>query len=188
MQQIKNIYPPNGYQFKESDGVLIAGQDWPDVIRKVRDYRKRNKLADGEPAKEVIAQVCEAHPNICWDVDEATKKERTVVNLKGRLLLSYRDLQKKRNEFVSPELARDRANVCARCPKRVELPTGCMSCRLALQELRGKLIGSRPTDDRMVNHGCSVLGVELAALVWLDEPTSDNPNLPRQLCWRRREP
>lgn len=183
-----NIYPPGGYRFKETDGAWIDAQSWGGVVRKVREYRKRNKMPAGDPDAEVVEQVCQSYPGLCWEVDEETKKARTVVNLKGRMLLGYRDLQKTRVEFVPPEVARDRGNVCARCPKNVELPTGCISCKLALQELRGSLIGNRPVDDRLVAHGCSVLGTELAALVHLDQPTIDNPALPKGICWRRREP
>lgn len=183
-----NIYPPGGYRFKETDGAWIEAQSWGGVVKKVREYRKRNNMPAGDPDKEVIEQVCTNHPGLCWEVDEETKKARTVVNLKGRLLLGYRDLAKTRVEFVPLETARDRGNVCARCPKNTELPTGCISCRLALNELRGSLIGNRPVDDRLVAHGCSVLGVELAALVHLDQPTIDNPALPKGICWRRREP
>lgn len=186
-----NIFPPGGYRFTESDGTLILGKSWREVTAKVIAYRKRAGLSAGDPAKEVNDQHCAGNPGNCYPAspDVQTAKALKVATLRSRLLAWFSQIRKAgvQREFVSAELAQQRANTCLGCPQNQSLPNGCGSCKKAVQELRNDVIGGRAADGRLVNHGCNILGEDLATAVWLDRITVDNSELP-SFCWRRRGP
>ena len=53
-----NMYPKDGYRFKDPDGSWHHGDSWAGVINRVKAYRSRQgKPVDGVH-DEVIAQAC----------------------------------------------------------------------------------------------------------------------------------
>ena len=189
-QRIKvNIYPKDGYSFKESDGtVLTDPRGWERLILKVASYRRNNNLPLGNPTDEVHAQACAANPELCWHDDEITKQEIKRVSLKGRVLRWLSDMirhkEKQPLSFVSDDESRAREDVCRQCPHNAALPTeGCGSCKKAVNEQRAALIGGRSRYNRL--KACSVLGEDLQSSVHLDLLVVDNHELP-QHCWRKR--
>jgi len=190
MQRINvNLFPKSGFIFKERDGTTIAGNTWSGVVARVRAYRKRNNFEPGDPENEVRAQACERDPVICTNDDGQHAALVKVATLKGRILQWFARIKSLNSreplQFGDQINATNRANVCAGCPHNKELPDGCSSCRAAVAELRSEIIGSRPADPRLVQHGCNVLGSDLAASVWIDQPTVENTDLPAH-CWRKR--
>jgi hypothetical protein len=190
MQRINvNLFPKTGFIFKESDGTTIAGNTWAGVVSRVRAYRKRAGLPPGDPESEVRAQACQREPTICNEDDGQHAAAVKVASLKSRVLQWFASIRKssKRDisEFVSFEKAQERANICAGCQFNQALPEGCSSCSQAIKELRQEVIGGRHVDSRLVNHGCSVLGSDLATQAWLDLLTVNQAELPGH-CWRKR--
>lgn len=190
MLRIKvNMWPNGGHRYKERDGATIVSQSWPGVFARVRAYRARNKLPAGDPEREVTEQTCVNNPAACYSDDGQHAATLKVTNLKSRVLAWFASIRKSArreiSEFASAELAQARANVCARCPQNQLLPQGCSSCLAAIKELRIEVIGGRIADARIANHGCGVLGAELATQVWLEQITVSNPELP-DCCWRRQ--
>ena len=190
MQRINvNLAPKSGYLFKETDGTTITGDHWSGVVSRVRAYRRRNKLPPGDPEAEVRNQACQRDPTICRRDDGTHAAAVKVASLKSRVLQWFAGIRKsgKRDisEFVSSELAQQRAEICAGCPQNQSLPDGCSSCKAAVKELRLEVIGGRKVDGRLVNHGCAVLGSDLATQAWLDLLTLDQAELPAH-CWRKR--
>jgi len=182
-----NIYPKEGYQFREVDGSLHVGQSWAGVIARVKDYRRRQgKPVDGVD-DEVITQACKRTPVICTEESLALKAQTRYVSLKGRILLWLSRMRTAKEKeplvFVNDGMHAARSDVCIRCSKNAGLPDGCGSCRAALREMLRSVVGSRTSDSRL--GGCMVLGEYLPASTWIEEVTVDNPELPAE-CWRRR--
>lgn len=182
-----NLIPKDGYWFKESDGAIIrADKKWSTVIERVIAYRRRNKLPPGNPRAEVHAQACERNPNDCHpEQDHIAKAALKVASLKGRALAWMAGLRARREEVLwgDAQNAAARAQVCVGCPAHAAIAGGCGACKKALTEVRRDLMGDRPADLRL--SGCSVLGEDCQVSVWIDQPTSDNPELPN-CCWRKR--
>ncbi len=187
MQRINvNLYPKDGYFFKEQDGTMIRGKKWGEVVSKVAAYRSRAKLAPGEPAREVIAQACTRNPSFCFQQGTITIAPR--VTLKARVLKWLNGLlqvPKAELEYVSPALAKERSQICASCPQNQSLGvTSCSSCKQAFGEFRKQLIGSARVRDQRLG-GCQILASDLTTAVHLDEVRVDNTELPAH-CWRKK--
>ena len=182
-----NIYPKDGYFFVENDGTVIkAMNNWRGVVARVVAYRRRNKLPPGDPTNEVHAQACARNPDGCHDnADPTTMKAIKVATLKGRVLRWLASLRGKSLLWGDEHNMRARAAVCAGCPAHASIGGGCGACKKAIREVRKDLLGGRPIDERL--SGCTVLDEDVAVSCWLDQPTSDNPELPG-CCWRRRSP
>jgi|KBSSwiStaDraftv2_1062776.scaffolds.fasta_scaffold263405_3 hypothetical protein len=184
-----NLFPKSGFIYKESDGTTIAGSTWDGVVNRVRAYRKRAGLPPGDPENEVRAQACQRDPVLCTNDDGSHARAVKVATLKGRVLQWFSRIKagnaREPIQLAFTEVMYARANVCASCPMNQPLPEGCSSCKSALEELRVDIIGARPTDGRLVHHGCNVLGADLATQAWIESPTVENAELPAH-CWRKR--
>lgn len=184
-----NVAPKNGYRFTDVDGTLIIGKSWGAVIDRVRAYRRRNKLATGNAEKEVRAQICQNNPEVCSG-ETSEQREVSIVqvaSIKSRVLLWFSQMRKKRDSegihFVG-QVERDRRiAICVHCPMQSAYPSGCASCKKAITEFRKDLTEHRHIDSRLV--GCSALGEDTGASVWIDEPRVEGDGLPAN-CWRRR--
>jgi hypothetical protein len=185
MKEINNnIYPKEGYYFKESDGSKHFGQTWNGVIARVVAYRRRAGLPPGNPREEVINQACQRTPILCVEDNGARAEQLKRASLKTRVL-QWMNAQRANPEkhFVEESLSHSRAAVCAKCPKNTALPGGCASCVAAVKGLRGEIIGRRPQDGRL--NACVVLGEDCNTSIQLDLQTVENGELPAE-CWRRR--
>jgi hypothetical protein len=181
-----NIFPKTGFMFVEKDGARIFGQTWAGVFARVAAYRRRKGQPEGDVPGEVIAQACSREPIICNHGTNAPLNQQAVP-LKTRVLAWLNSLRANREkhpvEIVSWETARERTEICAKCPKNQGLADGCASCRAALRELRDDLVGNRFKDGRL--NECDVLGEDLPVSVYLEQQTVEHGGLPAN-CWRRR--
>lgn len=182
-----NLYPREGYFFKDSDGATIRASDWPKVMLRVAAYRKRAGLALGDVEAEVSAQACARNPAHCSELNDATTHQTKIASLKGQVLkyLSFiRGLMPgNRVPWVSDADARNRSAVCASCPNNTSLPEGCSSCRAAVRAMQKEILGGRRIDARL--NACSVLGESIPVSVWVDHDVVDSAVLPAH-CWRKR--
>lgn len=183
-----NLYPKDGHFFTESDGTSIRADSWPGVIRRVAKYRERAGLPPGNPEAEVMEQACKRNPSHCVRDDPTRAEMLKKVSLKGRILNFLASLRRMRDktsiEFVDKPEADRRAAICAACPNNTPISEGCSSCKVALTEMRGDILGrGRPIDSRLV--GCVVTGEDLPTAIFLNQPTIERPELPGH-CWRKR--
>lgn len=183
----RNMYPRDGHYFKEQDGVRIGADSWAGVIKRVANYRARAGYPPGNPEEEVMAQACDHNPGICTDENQAYKVEVVRASLKNRVLIWLLQMRTRKEKesigIVVEQDARNRAQVCATCPRNQSLPEGCSTCRQAVEESRRQLIGSRFTDARV--NSCDVLGEEINTSMHLDLVRIEHPGLP-EYCWRKR--
>jgi hypothetical protein len=181
-----NLYPRDGYYFREGDGAKIVGTSWPNVMRRVEDYRKRAGRPVGNVEAEVSNQACSRNPANCSEVSAETQRMTLVASLKGRVLqyASFLRGLGKRIPWVSAQDAANRANVCATCPNNTALPEGCATCRVALKAMRDEILGRGRKQDARLN-GCSVLGEDIVMSCHVDHDVVDSDALPAH-CWRKR--
>jgi len=182
-----NLFPKDGYFFKEKDGAKIRADSWPAVMRKVEAYRRRANYPMGNVEQEVMQQACGRNPSHCSNENDALMNQRKVVSLKGRVfqyMAFMRGLLPNRIPWVSAQDAANRANVCAMCPHNTNLPEGCASCRAALRSMRNEILGPHRAKDSRLN-GCNILGEDIQTSCHVDHDVVDNPSLPGH-CWRKR--
>lgn len=183
MRLNKNIYPPGGYFYVDSDGAKIFGDTWAGVMERVKAYRERQGRPADRVVEEVTAQACARAPSICHEMGKTETRARAVVSLKGRVLRWFKSIQEQTPQFVTPETWKARAAVCASCEKNHPLPGGCATCRAAVAALRSKVLDRRPVDGRL--NACEILGEDLPTTAHLEIPAVDNPALPGN-CWRKK--
>ena len=189
MKQINgNMYPHDGFFFKDGDGTTHRGDSWAGVIARVVAYRKRQGKPFDTVPSEVTEQACQRNPVLCVEDNGTTRTEQHKASLKTRLLLWLMEKRRQREagelRFVSRELHEARTDVCVRCPRDKSMPGGgCGSCKAAVRELKDAVVGPRETDARI--NACPVLAEYLPVSTWLDEPAVDNPGFPAE-CWRKR--
>ncbi len=179
-----NIYPNDGYFFKDADGATHRGDTWPGVIARVKSYRRRANQPPGDPEKEVMVQACQRNPAICSEESEAYRVELNKATLKVRVMQWLgRILALPDRRYVFEHDARNRTGVCAGCQFNQALPKGCSSCRAAVEESRKSIIGGRSQDPRA--ESCAVLGEDINSAAWIEQIADSNPALPPH-CWRKR--
>lgn len=191
-----NVTPSGGYVFTDADGTTHRGQSWAAVIKRLEMYRRRNRLPMGRPEDEVLAQACKDNPGLCV---QQTRAERKIArrappapvppkppSLKSRVL---RWLTGIRDQVVKGEMQHvdrpehdARVAICNKCKRKGVLTGGCHPCEKALAGFRGEILGRRPLSGP---DACSVLGEDLQTATWLDQLTTDVPELPGH-CWRKK--
>lgn len=200
MQRINvNVRPSSGYIFKETDGSMHRGANWPLVVAKVREYRARQGQSTDTAEADVMAQACTRYPSLC----RPPKTDRPVVDgmppnspprpqpamtLKTHVLMWMDRLLKQIRsgnplEYVKPEESVARREICKRCPYNVPfIIAGCGSCKQITGEYRDQIIPKHARHDRL--GGCLLLGVDLVTSIHLSEVRVDNKSLPAA-CWRK---
>lgn len=195
MRVNRNLYPPGGYFFNESDGTELRAGNWKGLFARIVKYRQENRLPIGNPEAEAQVQCCQRNPAGCWDdshrptypASRADFNRNRQPSLKTRVMKWLGELVKRSSPAplprVSRELAKSRMAICQGCPKKSKIGGGCAPCAQALKSLRRQALGKDP--DGADIGGCSVLGEDIATAVCLDEVTIPNKELPGN-CWRSR--
>lgn len=184
----KNIYPKGGYYFVDSDGSRhVAAEGWAGVIARVKAYRKRRGVAEGNVEEEVIAQACQRYPVLCHEDDGRRQEQLRKSSLKTKILTWLAWLRGyKEKHFVEDALARERATICATCSNNQPLQDGCASCRATVTALRKEILGPHRFIDGRLN-GCLAMGEDLPVVVHLEMTAVDRAELPAH-CWRKIRP
>lgn len=180
-----NLYPKDGYFFKEKDGsVHRSTRGWGDLIGRVAAYRRRNNLPPGDPAVEVHTQACENNPGYCYeDASPIPTPPRTVKTAVLQWVMNLR-ANKSKVSFVAEPAPTNRASICASCPFNVALKEGCAPCARVISEARKEILGGRRVDGRL--HACEKFGSDAATMVHIDTTTVERPDLPDH-CWLKRK-
>jgi hypothetical protein len=182
-----NLYPKDGYWFKDRDGVTHRADTWAGVVARVVKYRQRAGQPPGDPANEVTAQACERNPILCNDDSGARQDLQRKASLKSYVLawmnLARTHKAEGRTEYVDSATAVARADVCATCKFNVSLQESCAPCQQVLDEIRKEVLGRRTRDPRL--NACLVLTEDLQTAAHLERPTTEHGELPGN-CWRKR--
>jgi len=182
-----NLYPSGGYFFRDEDGHVHRDKSWVRVAARLAEYRKRAGKPVGRPLDEVTAQACQRNPSMCYEEGTRVSPNKPPPSLKARVLMWLNTMLTENRKLpvatVTPAEAESRAQICATCPANTPMGVkSCATCRQAMKTLRQELIGSRKRDQRL--EGCSILAVDLASAVHLDEVRVTRADLPAH-CWRK---
>lgn len=200
-----NVVPADGYFFKDPSGPTFHGHTWPEVVARLKHYRRRNRLPLGDPANEVADQALARNPHLLRPATTPrvpgrpkpynrsgavpVPKKPARVSLKAKTFTWLRAILRRKQEqngelqFVAQDVQKARLSTCNGCPKKQEVPGGCASCSKAYAVLRSEVLDKRPFKKDQLS--CAVLGADLQTMAWLDEVTIENGELP-DTCWRKR--
>jgi len=174
-----HLYLP--IEFRDEDLRVHVGTSWADLIDKVRDYRARVSKPPGNPEQEIFEQVCKNNPGSCRE----TSADRVLPtdDLHKRILrwLSNTAEGRKKLRFVSEALARERAAICAGCPRLRGWRGACGTCAASADKIMNELLKGKTHFDQP--RGCGSLREDPRVSVWLDQPPVLG-NLPAN-CWRK---
>jgi len=189
-----NLYPPDGYRYEDPKAGVISGGNWPDVIRKLRDFRIRHGIAVGAPQTEIFNQFCSKYPEQCKpSISPENTKQGFVVDTRKvdfpRLVMNwlaaaYTKVNKGKLGWVSQEEAYRRAAICANCPSQAVWTTLCTGCNKNIHLLVDDLMRQRK--ENAVSRGlqgCTTHGEDVRLSVHLQQADSNNPKKPPH-CWR----
>lgn len=193
--------PPGGWRFvqKESGRVFEHYAHKP-FLEQIRDHR----LANGYPISadwvaEIHDELCREHPE--WG---NTICRRIGANSGPRLLsfaatMSFLQLLGKwvtaGAPYVDQEVAEERAEICASCPKNVYSEFGCGNCTTKIQQIISIIGGKRTTslDDKL--NSCAICSCNLKAAVHFPLESQESnltPEMKQELrdvpwCWKKYE-
>lgn len=173
-------------EFKDDKGVIHTGNSWANLILKVGQYRSRNGLPQGDPEKEVLTQACERYPDRCLDTKNR-KLPALADDLNLRVLswiVATFERYKNSAVFATETEARQRAAVCAACPRQHNWRNKCGSCAARADDLKRKLLAEKHTTFSDKLEGCLALGEDCRTSVWIAQPGIEGDRLPAN-CWRK---
>lgn len=183
----KNLYPPDGYVFRETDGSHHRGSNWKSLEDRVRTYREINGLPAGDVWGDIEAQICVRIPHFCRSQTKTPVRRREGSSLNGRVTgWIGRQLGTKRAgriTFASDEEARRRAAICGRCPQQQALSKTCGDCLRQVAKARAVIFGRKPLVSQNLE-ACGVLGEDSTLAIHINQPSADPNGLPAD-CWRR---
>lgn len=182
-----NLYPPDGYIFRDAEGILHRGDSWRDLRRVIADFRTRNGRPVGDLDAEINAYHCGKYPGLCHGENPIPPQPPRGSNLTARVLnwLAHLMGELRRNgvRFVSREQAAIRGEICSKCPAQSSLPTVCDACIATITSARRVALGEAGPVHKSL-HPCGILGEDCQISVHLEQKPSDERALPAG-CWRR---
>lgn len=183
-----NLYPDGGYIFVEGDGSKFRGEGWKDLIRKVQEYRERNKRPVGDPEADVFQQYCQRMPSHCKSMGNSPPPSKShSLSFNQRVLQFMANLMEWRRRAAIPRVpdsvAAERAAVCAGCPHNRPLVRSCQQCVTAIDSGRKAVLGANPSQHQGLQ-ACEALGEDLPTTVHIEQPKVPADRVPPH-CWRK---
>lgn len=178
-----DVVPGNGgWRFPQpwAGGVrLLTAQTKGSLIKLISEFRTENDIPFGDPAKELDEYLINLQI-------PATQPTRT---LRERVTAWKSNRQFSSHELVSPELAEERAQICANCPQnKMNWADGCSSC---FDKTKRDLIALRQNRNTKTQVGaCLIAGHDNSTAVFLSEASLKHRNqfmdkLP-DFCWMKK--
>lgn len=184
-----NLYPDGGYVFTDRDGTRIRGESWKDLESRVRGYRAVNGFEAGDPWAEIQNQICANQGGLCREEGPPPAPPTAAAHsmtFNQRVIQWVAEIVQKKRVNALPRVddrtAAARARICAKCPKQKGLNRVCQSCILSISQAEKAVLGGKSLHRNL--SPCSVLGQDCAIAVHVEQPRSNNPELPAN-CWRR---
>jgi len=170
---VSRIRMPHGGLFYIEDPLTkrpIEGTTFEMLINKAMAYRKANSIPIGlDFEEEVECQVCERYPQECEISKRAMGMPTTAPGLydvvRGTAVMINHKAHG--SQLVDQTEANRRAEICFRCPLRVQMTLPCARCISALENVVQVITGSHgtPFDERL--SACAICKCYISASVWL---------------------
>lgn len=199
----ESVVPPGGHHFIEKreghPDQRIEGGSYKEVAERLLGYRLANGFPPGNPLGEVHAYVCGNWPHFCDEpvplaVPDHNPKAPAPAHLSYRVLQFLNQLWRRQagapRELAGDMLARQRAEVCARCPRqRSWTDGGCGTCIEQAQRVGYVYRAGRNSGIDKELLGCTILGQDNRTAVWSQNLPDITPEQRAELpptCWRIR--
>lgn len=187
MELNQNLYPPDGYVFRERDGFLIRGDSWRNLAVQVDQYRSNRGLSTATTWDEIVEQTCRRAPSQCRGGPPPGLGDAPPYSVKDRLmdwlLETARAVKEKTVKHVTSTEMQTRASLCSQCELRKTYSNGCSQCESTMESHRRIILQQR---DRGISSDlpCHGLIEDVSVSTWLDLPRVNEPRLPGH-CWRK---
>lgn len=187
-----SLFPSGGWFYRHTDGTTIRGTSREDLATQVVEYFIRIGENTDLVDDRIDEFICKVRPTICrhetWIVDsqkETSPKVALAGKVKAYLAKAMKESRMKVNGLprVSAEVARQRAEICRKCPLNSPWAQTCQVCVESVRHASEQLAKDGPKIDTSGLKGCLAHGFHLPTAVRLAYAT-ETPNAPEQ-CWRR---
>jgi len=194
----RSLAPQGGRYFIDEDGVKHKAENWDFLALRLANYRKRAGKPPGNPAAEILAQVCARQPNYCQETGpgptppppthrvNADGERGSSGKLTERVLKWLAHVIGMRRaggaQRVSSSEAARRAAICAGCVYNRILNESCGSCNRTRKMAAEALIGGARVNTKL--GGCKILSQDNRIATHLDLPKPSEEGLPGH-CWRK---
>lgn len=112
--------PHGGHQFPNSDGRILTGDTFEEVVDKLKQYRTTNGIDAGDPEQEVLRHYARHWPYMVEIVDNP-KPERHSQAFYEWAYWVRGTWRKPPKKFITTKEAGDRWAVCLECPFNKEM-------------------------------------------------------------------
>lgn len=189
---IPGLYPSGGWCYRHEDGTLITARSRDELSIRVGEYFIRIGHETETLENRIDEFICKSRPVICRD--DSWIKGAVRQNPEGALLASkmqaYLNTCVKTQRLttgglprVDPEVARQRAEICRKCPANRDWTKSCHVCEQGVKVAAKTLAEAGPKVDVSSLKACSHFGYHLGTAVRIAFRTFDD-TAPEQ-CWRR---
>ncbi len=166
----KSVTPPGYWTFRESDGTVLRGGDFGNLVNEVMRYRIKMGMPTANLADEVEDGICRQKDIQCRPADPAPAGEARSITVADvwRFLQTIGEWVKDAR-FEEQAEAERRAEICAGCFANVPVDTHCWGCT-GVFALVHNVIGDRKTrmDESLKN--CAVCGCLNGVAVFVPLP------------------
>lgn len=183
-----NLFPPSGFEFTDLDGLVHRGSGITDLAAKLTDYRARRGLPIGNPAAEVVEQLCSKYPSRCHKGEPpspavlAQSNANIVASGVGDWLRQvWTRLSQRKIKWVADEVVKQRVAACLACPQHGPVKGDCPACQESLNTVSTQLRAGRDRASSVLRT-CSFFKTDARVDVLIDQQTvADAP----EGCWKR---
>ena len=189
----KNMDPPSGWVFPIENGFVIKAGHFDKLIREIIRHLEVNGHEIPDNLEDIVENyICTQNPQSICEGDGPKRHFPNSREIETVTKAIVQVARKGKDAFVSQEEAQKRAEVCAGCPKNINV-WGCFLCT-GLMKLITKSYGRKTTVDGYLR-ACAVCKCVNAAQVHLSKkvlanlPTDvdikDYPEKDEYPCWKR---
>jgi hypothetical protein len=194
--------PPGGWRYTVPEtNVLLTADFFEELWKKVIAHRRANSLGVPEGYREFLEDAACAETNPRGSHCGERKPKPRAKSAPNRLMMSHVERFLKTvwhaivaRKFVTRDEAVRRAAVCAGCPLKSEMPSGCTGCYTLLKKAdkllsKNGAIVVEPDGDGIVRDVCGACGCFIPLKVVLENSTLDDAEGEQRPaywknCWR----
>jgi hypothetical protein len=192
IQPNPSLHPPRGWWYRHVDGTTIRGASKDKLVFAVAEYLAQLD-ENHEKAEQLVDEfICSHHPSICRETSRIMSPKRAnsqaadlTARMLGYLAKTVRVNRVKAGGLprVDPSVAKERADICRKCPHNLMWQKNCASCVEKVSSAAELLSRDGPEVETKGLKACDHHGYHLPTAVRIAF-TEFDPGAPEQ-CWRR---
>jgi hypothetical protein len=185
---IIGMIPPSGWHYIDGDA-RITGHSYESLIQAVQSFRAENNLPQGDVTGDVNSYICSNWPHYCHGVDmvvvTSADPQTAGTELMNDVQVWAKNIQQsnKQINFVTDDIAEERAKICRNCSQNYYWRGGCASCVISTERLCASIRQGRDTHTSISLGGCRTQRHDNRTAVFFDKDIlQKSSNLPNN-CW-----